>query len=206
MADIAQCHSRAWLLLALIPVLLTYGTATRNLKVMNPRYAAAAFPAYLVVLAEGTLTPKRSWARLALIGAVLLPTGVSMVQYEVDSRYFKEDARAAAAYVRQEAREGDALWLVGTDLALQLCYWKRGSKASVDLPVEDAWHWVDLPREEQIRRYLELRRGHRRVIALLLKPEAVDPDGFWLHYVLEHDPPVETKLFSGVRICTLGAS
>jgi mannosyltransferase len=193
-------EARAWLWLALCPVLLTYAVSARNVKVFNPRYAAAALPAYLLILAEGILAPRSRAARLALCGLVLVPTGISLAQAHTDPRYAKEDARGVAGFLRAQTRPGDALFLVGSDLPFRQYYWRLAPRASFDLPMVDAWYWVDQSRAEQVRRFEELVASHRRILVLFLRPREVDPNGEWLTYLHAHHPAANEVQFPGTSL------
>ena len=193
-------ETRAWLWLAVLPVLLTYGTATRNLKVFNARYAAAAFPAYVLVLSEGILSPRGRAGRLALAAALLLPCGVSLAQYQSNPAYWKEDARGVSRYLRREIRPGDLLFLVGTDLPFREYYWRFPENRPPDLAMEDAWRWKGLPWEEQFRQFETEAQGYHRVLYLSLRPKDVDPQGEWMSYLAREHPGTPEVRFTGAEI------
>jgi uncharacterized membrane protein len=90
----------------------------------NARYVAMVLPVYLLIVALGIAAIRNSRARFGLIAAVLLVHGLSLYNYYFDSRYGREDARAAARYLEAEAREGIIL-VVGHPRPLRY-YYKGG--------------------------------------------------------------------------------
>lgn len=191
---------RYFLILALLPVLLTYGVSLRNLKVFNPRYAAAAMPAYLVVLAEGLNGSRR---RSILLGsAILVPTVVSLAQLAFDPAYAKEDARSATEYLKSHAQAGDLIFVIGTDEPLERYYW-RGIRQNPDgITKGDVGYWWDKSEEEKRVLFEELVSDHDQVYVLLLRDAFVDPEGRWREYLLESHPPRERVEYPGVEIWT----
>ncbi len=203
---------RLWLALAIAPVLLTFVVSTRNLKVFNPRYACAAFPAYLVVVAHGLAAlrdgPRRRALQTLVAAGVLLPTGVSLAQYETSPRYWKEDARALSAHLRSHVGPDDLIFFVGTDEPLQQYYW-RGLRDGVG-GVRKADHgdrW-DLGFEERFERFSELAGRAQVVYVAFLREEFVDPDDRWRAWLRANRPPREVVPFIGCEIWVLdgGAS
>jgi mannosyltransferase len=192
-----------WIWLLVVPVLLTYGIALRNLKVFNPRYAAAAFPAYLVAVSEGVLAPRRRGLRWLLGAAVFVPTGVSLAQYNLVSDYWKDDARSAAAFLRAEARPGDAVFVIGTDEILQYYYW-RGIRHGIDgVDHADAGYWMQSRPGEERRLFEDLVASHHRVFVLFIRDDFIDPQGEWRAYIRRSHPPVEEKSYTGAQVWVL---
>lgn len=195
---------RAWIWMLVLPVLLTYGTALRNLKVFNPRYASTAFPAYLLAVAEGIAAPRRRSGQIALGLAVLMPTGVALGQHYFDPEYFKDDARSAARDLRELARPGDLIFVVGTDEPLERYYWP-GLRAGVGgIEKGDLGYWWDRPREEK-RSLLHQtfdahRQAHHDVYVLFLRDYHADPDGYWKEYIRTHYPPADIRTYPGVEL------
>jgi mannosyltransferase len=193
---------RFWLLLLILPVALTYLVALLNVKIFNVRYAAVAFPALLVVLTMGVFAPARAWVRWSLLTAILIPFGVSIAGYEFDSRYWKEDARSAAAFIRAETRPGDLLLTVGSDLPLSVYYWPAGGGVPPGLERWNIVTWQEegLPIEEQFDRFEELARSHRRVFVLFLRPKDTDREGRWTEYLSRRGGVERTATYPGVTI------
>lgn len=209
---------RLWVVLAIAPVLLTFGVSTRNLKVFNPRYACAALPAYLVVVAHGLSGlrvggPGRAGAgRRALqtlvAAGVLAPTGLSLAQYETSPRYWKEDARALSAHLQSHVGPNDLIFFVGTDEPLQQYYWRGIREGAGGVRKADHGDWWDRPIEERFERFSELAGRAEVVYVAFLREEFVDPDDRWRAWLRENRPPREVVPFTGCEIWVLdgGAS
>ena len=191
---------RAWLWLLILPVLLTYGTALRNLKVFNPRYASAAFPAYLLALAEGVTSPRSRRGQLALGIALLVPTGASLAHHYHDPHYAKDDARSAVRAIRDRAQPGDLVFVIGTDEPLARYYWRDIREGSGGITKGDIGYWWDRTRKEKIDLLEDSFRSHPNVFVLFLRDHFVDPDGFWRDYIREHHPPRERFSYPGTEL------
>lgn len=94
-----------WLL---IPLGLVTVLAILNIKVFNPRYAAVAFPAYVLILAHG-LQGLRRPVQAGALALVILASGFSLWNHYENPRYWKPDARSAAAYVNERFEAGDCV-------------------------------------------------------------------------------------------------
>jgi mannosyltransferase len=193
--------ARAWVLLAALPVLLTLLVSFLNLKVFNARYAAAAFPAFLLAVGEGVTAPRRRALRWLLLGAVLLPTAKSVAAYYGDPRYAREDARGVDAFLRREARPGDLLFTVGTVIPMSGYYWIRAGGPPAGMECIDTWSWRQegLGYDEQFRRFEALARG-RRTFVLFLRAEDIDPAGRWSEYFAARGGAGRTEAFTGARL------
>ncbi len=104
--------ARAGLILAclLTPLLGAYAIALVTQIAFNVRYAAGAFPAFMVLLAAGVAwTLERRGAALALPAAVLLLWSVSLWNHYADPRYAKEDNRGAARVLRNNRAPDEPL-------------------------------------------------------------------------------------------------
>jgi len=94
------------LLVFLVPLACTFALALLNLKPVNPRYLAVAFPMLTVTMAAGVVSLKRPVAVL-LCGLLVLFCGLSLWGHYFDTRYWKEDIRSAAYYVGANEQPGD---------------------------------------------------------------------------------------------------
>lgn len=197
-------HARAWTLLAVLPVVLTLLVSLLNLKMFNARYAAAAFPAFLLVVGEGITAPRRRTLRWLLLGAVLLPTAKSVAAYYGDPRYAREDARGVDAFLRRETRPGDLLFTVGTTVPMRGYYWIRAGGPPSGLDCADTWPWLweGLPYDEQFRRFESMVRG-RRTFVLFLRAKDVDADGRWSEYFADRGGVERTEEFVGARLLVI---
>ncbi|MBK8231445.1 MAG: glycosyltransferase family 39 protein [Candidatus Eisenbacteria bacterium] len=199
-------EGRYWLLLAFLPTLLTFLVALRNLKVFNPRYAAAALPAYVVLLALGLLAPRRIVWRWLLALCILVPTGVSLGRYFTDPRYDKDDARAAAAFLRSEAKPGELLFVVGTDEPFERYHWRGMRRGADGIRKADLGDWGMLTRAQQFARFDSLIAAHPRTYVIVFRAEAVDPAGQWRRWMAEQHPPERTREFTGIDVWVLPRS
>jgi uncharacterized membrane protein len=157
----------------------------------NARYVAMALPAYLFILALGIAAIRSSQVRLALAAAVLLVHALSLYNYYFDSRYGREDARAAARYLESEAREGIIL-VVGHSHALQY-YYKGG------LPVQtiDARNRNDDLAAGQLR---ELLGRFNRLWLVEIRSWQRDPKGRVKASLDKLAGRSQHKYFSGVDV------
>jgi len=194
---------RVWLVLLLVPVLLTYATALRNLKVFNPRYASAALPPYMLVLAEGILAARNRRLRFAAAGALLIPTGMSLSNHYFDDAYAKDDARSASTFLRERVEPGDLVFVIGTDEPLHRYYW-RGIRENPDgITKGDVGYWWDRPRAEQFVLFEELRAEHDDAYVLLLRDHFVDPAGEWRQYLNKWHTPTRREVYPGSEVWSL---
>lgn len=199
-------EGRYWLFLAFLPTLLTFLVALRNLKVFNPRYAAAALPAYVVLLALGLLAPRRAAWRWLLVLLLLVPTGVSLGRYFTDPRYDKDDARSAAAFLRSEAKPGELLFVVGTDEPFERYHWRGIRRDPGGIKKADLGDWGALTRAEQFARFDSLNAVHPRTYVIFFRSEAVDPAGEWRRWMAEQHPPERRRSFTGIDVWVLPGS
>ncbi len=191
---------RAWLIVLLVPALMTWVVAWRNVKVMNPRYAATAFPAWLVLIASGLLAPGRRWIRYVLIAAALVPTISAIAGYETDPRYWKEDARGVDQLLRAAAGPDDATIVIGSQVAFTDYYWLLPGRKP---PAGDVFmheSWIDLPKEQRWPRLEQVVARHRRVYVVFLRPQDQDPAGEWPPYLDEHHPTARRVEFIGAEV------
>jgi uncharacterized membrane protein len=104
--------ARAGLILAslLVPLLGVYAVALATPVAFNVRYAAGAFPAFIMLLTAGTALclERRGWA-LALPAVALLVWSVSLWNHYADPRYAKDDNRGAARLLRKHRAAGEPL-------------------------------------------------------------------------------------------------
>ncbi|MEZ4649173.1 MAG: glycosyltransferase family 39 protein [Candidatus Eisenbacteria bacterium] len=192
-------QGRTWVWLAVIPVLLVYGTAVRNLKVFNPRYAAAAFPAYLLGVSEGIVAVGRR--RSLLLGlAVFLPTGVSLAQHYTDSDYGKDQTREAVAYLKSEMRPGDLFCYIGVETPLHYYYWRdiRNEPNGIEHIGTHFFTPSDWP--GRFARMDSLLAGHDRVFLLFMREAWDDPEGRFRAHVDEAYDVEEKAVFRGTEV------
>jgi len=201
----AGAPARAWLLLALLPVLAAFVVAQLNIKMMNVRYAASPLPGVMVIVAAGILAPRRMPLRAALMAARLVPPGVSLAHLHGDPAYQKEDARSVAAFLRQEAAPGDLLYIVGTEVPLRDYYWRLPGGRPPGLTVADAWpgYWARTPFVEQTARFEGLEAEHPRTWVLFFRPKDVDREGRWAAWFDQRGGIRRDLRWAGVRLLEL---
>ncbi|MFQ5666146.1 MAG: glycosyltransferase family 39 protein [Candidatus Binatia bacterium] len=81
------------------PALLAFGVALASNVTYQARYSSVALPAFLLLVALGCLSLKRSAARWGAIAAVAACFASSLANYYWDPHYAKEDAKGAVAYI-----------------------------------------------------------------------------------------------------------
>jgi 4-amino-4-deoxy-L-arabinose transferase-like glycosyltransferase len=87
----------------------------------NVRYALAALPFFLIVVAAG-LGSLRPRARAAALVSLLSLSGYALHGWYFDERYAKERTEAAVAHVRARLEAGDAVLAIGVTPAVRY-YW-----------------------------------------------------------------------------------
>jgi hypothetical protein len=120
-----------------------------------------------------------------LLLGVLVPTGWSLAALQLDPRFWKDDARSAAAVLSAEMRPGDLLFFVGNDQPWREYYWRRppGSPQGITLQLVEPWCWQRVPFAEQVDRFEAMSREHPRTFVLLYRTKDVDPDDRWRAYL-----------------------
>jgi uncharacterized membrane protein len=208
----------AWALLVgqALPILIVYAISLRNVKAINPRYAAVAYPAFIATLALGSLSDPRaersarSWLRrdlgriaLALVLAISL---VSIVRGLTMPTYWKEATRPAAAWLRQNLGPGDALVGIGMDDPLRSYYLRPELRGQT--PVL----WTNLGRAVVRRgrivpRYaaevLPAWRPGTRLFVFITREWATDPDGALEADLRQRGRLIEERHWTGVRVLVL---
>jgi 4-amino-4-deoxy-L-arabinose transferase-like glycosyltransferase len=69
----------------------------------NVRYTLLALPPTLMLLASGTQLFRARWGRITAMGFILTVSAASLWNYYFDPRYFRDDNRGAAAFIRRNA-------------------------------------------------------------------------------------------------------
>jgi mannosyltransferase len=158
-----------WLLIPISMVLIV--AATTNVA-YNVRYACAALPAYIFILAAAIANFRRRVVQRTALMAVLFVNGVALAQHYFNPWYAREDARAAAQYLQAAARPRDIIVAVGNTTAFR--YYYKGS-----LPIV---HWDN-------------GRSDRAIIAANLQGLAINHDRLWLLQIRpwEGDPKRNVK-------------
>lgn len=133
------------------PIALTALLAVLNLKVYNIRYPAASVIAWVLLLAIGLAGLRPQWLRLLLAGVLVGVSGVSVVNYHNETRFWRPDARAAAELIAREGRPNDRILLYTTPEPFIYYYeWKRNGP--VDVARLTVW---ELRNRERFERFLD---------------------------------------------------
>jgi uncharacterized membrane protein len=156
-----------WLVIPVAGVLLMAATTD---VAYNVRYACAAFPAYLFVLAGAIATLRRRVLQATVMVAVLCVNGISLANHYFNPRYAKEDTRAAARYLEAVGEAEDVIVVVGSTVGLKH-YYKGG------VPIV-AWDSVATRDQAAIFRYVKaLSNEHKRLWIVTIRPWEIDPKG-----------------------------
>jgi uncharacterized membrane protein len=86
----------------LFPVLLTFLLCWQNAKAFNVRYVLLSLPAFLCLLASGLLAFPKRWALVTWL-LLVVTLGWSLANHYFNANYAKEDIRAAARYIAENA-------------------------------------------------------------------------------------------------------
>ncbi len=124
LAALRRLDRNRWILVLwiLVPLASVTVLAMRNVKPYNVRYAAAAFPWVIALIAVGTGS-LRGRARGVLSGVLCLVFLASLAGLYLDERYAKADVRNAVAAMRA-ADGGPATVLVPTVGPVVHYYWR----------------------------------------------------------------------------------
>jgi Dolichyl-phosphate-mannose-protein mannosyltransferase len=78
---------------------------------LEPKYLVAVLPPFLIFAAAGVTArwKQNRWIGPALLGFVLVACAISIVQYQSDRRYQRDDWRGLITYIESRERSGDAL-------------------------------------------------------------------------------------------------
>ncbi len=197
-----DARRRLWLLALLVPLLLAFLAATRNLKVFNPRYVAVGLPIYMVALAEGVFALRPRWLGDGLLAGVAILCGVSLVQLHTEPRYWKEDARSAAKVLRAEMRPEDLLFVVGTCDPLTRYYWPELRSRHVvrrfEVPIRKP------PQGDLEREAVGAIEQPGRTFVLFYREDFHDPDGRWEAFLKDRFAIERRWDFVGTRVWLLG--
>jgi len=107
------------------PVLLPMGVTLFTRVDFNARYAILAFPAYLIVVATGLLSLRRTALRLLLGSVMFLLMLASLFNHYTNAAYSKEDARSAYRLVEESWKPGDCVFVIGVHSAFR--YYSQAS-------------------------------------------------------------------------------
>jgi len=191
---------KLWLLALLMPLLLAFLAATRNVKVFNPRYASAALPAFVILIAEGLFALGIRRAGGAFLASILLVSGISIAQLRTDKRYWKEDARATAALLRENVREGDLIFMVGVWDPITRYYWTELRDHPSIRRYSPPFRVDPNATPDEADRALSAIGGARRTFVVFYRDDFMDPRGLWEAFLHERFDVGRRWDFPGSRV------
>ena len=159
----------------------------------NVRYAAVAFPVYILILSAGVAGLRRPIVQHTMLAAVLVFNGLSLANYYHNPRYSREDARGAARYLQMATGPRDVIGIVGNTTALQ--YYYGGT-----LPIV-TWDETVLNDPRALSECLQkLGEDHEHLWLVAVRPWEVDPIGRVKSALDEEYSLVQRQQFPGVDI------
>jgi uncharacterized membrane protein len=179
-----------WLVVPIAGVLILAATTDVT---YNVRYACAAFPAYIFILAGAIATLRRRVLQAMVIAAVLCVNSLSLANYYYNPRYAKEDTRAAARYLESVGAVGDIILVVGSTTALKHYY--KG-----ELPIL-VWDSSTTRDQATIVEYVKtLSNEHKRLWIVTNRSWETDPKGQVKTTLSQWHQVTGSKEFAGVEI------
>ncbi|MCX7852519.1 MAG: glycosyltransferase family 39 protein [Caldilineales bacterium] len=194
--------SLAW---AVVPILLYYPVIADR-GTFATRYIAAALPGWLL-LTGWAIAGWERWGRMAAAAAILalavcLAPGV--VGDLTDERFFREDTRGLAAWLRQETDPAHDLILLDQRYPFGL-YWPRWNNQHNGFPPDTPADWtpaqylfVDL--NTLADRLTQLTHGRRRVFLVRWFESDTDPRGAATWLLEKFGAPLGERAFRGYRV------
>jgi mannosyltransferase len=182
-----------------VPMLVVFGISGLTDMTYNVRYVAMTFPAFVFIVVSGVLKFKLPVVRSALVCAVILVNGVALANYYYDSRYAREDARAAARYLASSAHSGDLILVLGSPTALRHYY--KGNQPIVK------WNGsagANGPVVSQRLQKLKEDRGRLWIVAV--RWWEADPKGNLKRALERTNSAIEQRHFSSVDVSCFNIS
>lgn len=214
-----------------LPLLLLLFIALRNVKVINPRYVAVVYPAFVATLALGAARlplgrrpgvrvreragpPRPAYNRIGLLlfAGALAVSAVATVRNMTVEAYRKEDYRSVAAHLERALGPGDAVLTIGIDQPLRSYYMRgplrRGEPAPwTDLGRLVRWRTGTFVRNGEVRTFeagvLERWAAGQRLFVAIARPWTADPQGMIEAELRAAGTLVSEHTWSGVRLLEL---
>ncbi len=175
----------------------------------NVRYALLALPPTLILLAIGTRFFNARPARLGAIALLLACSAVSLWNYYTDPRYYRDDNRGAATFIRTRAKPGDLVIASAAYTTIPLGHYLATTpiklvgyptSAARGVPERGASLGAIFVRPERVADDLRRLLGERRSFWLFLsRTFHSDPDGHLQRYADLHYSRVDEYVGPGVR-------
>src|SRR5690348_1547555 len=115
----------------LFPLAFTVAGTLLTRHPFNVRYVIVSLPPFLLVMAEGLMAAQRRFVRGGAVAAVMLISVLALRNYFFEPRYFREDNRAAGAFLAENAASGDLVVADAPYTALNLRYYAGRSDVTV---------------------------------------------------------------------------
>jgi len=149
-------------------------------------------PAYILILAQGIGGFRRLEIQLLVLAAVLCVNGTSLFNYYFDSRYSREDARAAAKYLETTAQSKDIIVVVGNSTAFGYYY-----KGNVPIETMNARGVEDHVLHGKLETVTQSRN---RLWLVEFRPWEADPNERIKRALDKIGRPIDHRIFPGVTI------
>jgi 4-amino-4-deoxy-L-arabinose transferase-like glycosyltransferase len=173
------------------PIVLVSLLGILNIKPFNPRYALVAWPAYLLFLSAGVLGLRRNLMVFA-VGAVTALSFASLANHYFSEKYWKEDTRSAAEYLR-ERTDPDSKILSYSIITPLRWYLPEREIAQI--------HPVETTSDERVIRMLsEETKGVSEFWLVTGRDWASDPSRRVRRLVEDRFVQDELRMFSGVEV------
>jgi 4-amino-4-deoxy-L-arabinose transferase-like glycosyltransferase len=188
--DKASAFLVSWLVGPIVGTLVL--VALTNLS-YNVRYAAAALPAYTLILAAAVTAFRRRGVQVALLSTLLFTNGLALAHYYYDPQYAREDSRSAAQYLESMAGPQDMILLVGNKRGLQYYY-------GGDVPIVQ---WGRRAANDELaiaERVRKLSEGYNRLWLIEIRPWEVDSKGVAKAVIDRTHTIIRSKHFAGVDV------
>jgi len=193
----------------LVPLIVLLYIANRNVKVINPRYVAVAFPAFVALIAAGV---SRRRISQILFGAALALSLFSVGRALTMPAYHKENYRGAAQYLQTTMGPGDLYLSLAVDQPMRYVYLRDALRGDPPPPWEYlgklvTWGSLVAIKGEGPGSYedIVLRRwqpGHR-LFVFLAREWVPDPQGALEADLRRRGRVIAEKYWTGSRVLVL---
>jgi hypothetical protein len=115
-----------------------------------PRFLLVILPAYWLLLSVGVISILKSkiWpVGYTLIATLPIVSAIAIHTYNFDSDYAKSNYKEIVASIREQASEGDALFLFNHEQEALYAYYRIQNMPVVEFPLYGAW---DLPANQNL--------------------------------------------------------
>lgn len=121
----------SWLI---IPFLMTILLSHFMNSIYQVRYLILALPALTIIFALGILNVSNLWQRNLLFGLLVGVSFWSLINYNFNSKYFKEDTRSTGTYLTAKTERDDLILVNPSYFKLDISYYFDGETQIVGFP------------------------------------------------------------------------